>query len=98
MTTSRWTSPSAIGKSIPRRGIAMRYPSGIGPIVGAGVGERVVESFEGVAAGVDAVADALGRAIGATEPARVEAPPVTRANPPGSGRLAGRAASERPEC
>src|SRR5207248_11524520 len=72
--------------SIPRRGTRTRYPSGIGPIVESGVGETdgpVVETPDVPATG-DAVADALGRASGATDPARGKPPPATRAMPTAS--------------
>ena len=69
----------------------MRYPSGIG----SGVGERVVESGEVVAAGVDALADAGGMAMGATEPPRGKPPPAMRAIPTASSTTPADTVSER---
>src|SRR2546429_7508749 len=89
--TSCSTSPSAMGRSIPRRGTRTRYPSGIGPIVESGVGETdgaVVETLDVLAVG-DAGADALGRASGATDPARGMPPPATRARPTARSSAAG---------
>jgi Xaa-Pro aminopeptidase len=74
---------------MPSRGILMRYPSAIGPIVGAGVGATgLVETVgDAVGAGV-AVAEGLGKATGATEPARGRLSPATRAIPTASANSA----------
>ena len=72
----------------------MRYPSGIGPIVGAGVGDTVVVLAGETGAG-EAFADTLGRATGATEPARGNPPPATRAIPTASSSTPASRVNER---
>src|SRR5258707_14004661 len=82
--------PSAMGRSIPRRGIWTRYPSGIGPIVGA----IAVAPVELVGAGV-ALASALGKARGATDPVRGRVLPARRAIPTAKSSTPASAVKER---
>src|SRR4029079_4563820 len=66
----------------------------MGPMVAAGVGATLVAPADAVGPGV-ALAVGLGRAIGATEPARGRPPPATRAIPTESRSTRARTVRER---